>query len=182
MKTVTKLLSSMIFAALLATAGSLYAAGDHAHGHDDDHKASGMKHDDHGGDHSKSGMKHDDHGSEHGHDGPSSEKDNMFLKKKEIDGYMVSFHVMKAKPGKEMGGTHDFMIKVEKNGKALTDLVMNTKVKHPNGSSETKKTMKMGDWLMAGYDLGHKGKHQLMILFKTADGKKHKGGVYYSVK
>ncbi|NOY71474.1 MAG: hypothetical protein GXP14_03725 [Gammaproteobacteria bacterium] len=110
----------------------------------------------------------------------------MFLKKKEIDGYQVSFHVMKAKPGKEMGGTHDFMIKVEKNGKVLTNLVMNTKVKHPNGSSETKKTMQMGmqmgDWLMAGYDLGHKGKHQLMVLFKTTDGKKHKGGVYYSVK
>jgi hypothetical protein len=39
--------------------------------------------------------------------------------------------------------------------------------------------MEIGDWLIAGYDLGHEGKHQLMILFKTADGKKHKGGVYY---
>ena len=103
----------------------------------------------------------------------------MFLKKKEIDGYTVTFHVMKAKPGKEMGGTHDFMIKVEQDGKALSNIAMNTKVKHPSGKSETKKAMKMGDWMMAGYDLGHAGKHQLMILFKTADGKKHKGGVYY---
>ena len=39
--------------------------------------------------------------------------------------------------------------------------------------------MKMGDWLMAGYGLGHKGKHQMMVLFKTKDGKKYKGGVYY---
>ena len=115
-------------------------------------------------------MKHDGHGSAMG---------EMFLVKKQIDGYDVSFHVMKAKPGKEMGGSHDFMIKVEKDGKALNNIVMNTKVKHPNGQSESKKTMKMGDWLMAGYDLGHEGKHQMMILFKTADGKKHKGGVYY---
>ena len=39
--------------------------------------------------------------------------------------------------------------------------------------------MKMGDWYMAGYDLGHNGQHQLMALFKTADGVKHFGGVYY---
>jgi len=155
MKKVVKPLSVITFSALLATAGPLHASGDHSHGHDD---------------HSKSEMKHDNHG---------SSMEEMFLKKKKVNGYDVSFHVMKAKPGKEMGGTHDFMIKVEKNGKVVPNIVMNTKVKHPNGSSETKKTMKMGDWLMAGYDLGHEGKHQMMILFKTADGKTHKGGVYY---
>lgn len=169
MKQVTKSLSIITFSALLAVAGPLYASGDHAHGHDDEHK-----------DEHKSGMKHDDHDSDHGHDDHGSAKNKMFLKEKMIDGYKVTFHVMQAKPGKEMGGTHDFMIKVEKDGAILTDITMNTKVVHPNGSSESKKTMKMGDWLMAGYDLGHKGKHQLMILFKTTDGKKHKGGVHYS--
>ena len=163
MKKVVQPLSAFTFAALLTTAGPLYAAGDHAHGHDD-----------HGdSQHQASGMKHDGHGSAMG---------EMFLVKKQIDGYDVSFHVMKAKPGKEMGNSHDFMIKVEKDGKALTNIPMNTKVVHPNGKAETKKTMVMGDWLMAGYDLGHEGKHQMMILFKTADGKKHKGGVYYPGK
>ncbi len=168
MKKVIKPLSAITFAAMLTTTGVLWAAGDHGH----DHKSS-MKHDDHkaeaGDDHHDSD--HDDHG---------SAKDKMFLVKKEIDGYSVSFRVTKAKPGKEMGGSHEFMIKVEKEGKVFNNIVMNTKVKHPNGSSETKKTMQMGDWQMAGYDLGHEGKHQLMILFKTADGNKHKGGVYYS--
>ncbi len=158
----------------LLSVSALHAAGDHGHDHDD-HGAS-MK-GDHDHDHdSDKGHKGHDH---KGHDNHKSMMNDMFLLKKKIDGYDVSFHVMKAKPGKEMGGTHDFMIKVEKNGKVVTDIVMNTKVKHPNGKAETKKAMKMGDWLMAGYDLGHKGKHQLMILFKTADGKKHKGGVYY---
>jgi len=169
MKKAIKPLSAITFAAMLATTGAAWAAGDHDHGHGHD--------DDHGDGHHKSEMKHDDHGAGHGdHD---SDKGKMFLVKKEIDGYTVSFHVMKAKPGKEMGGSHDFMIKVEKDGQAVTNLAMNTKVKHPNGSAESKKAMKMGDWMMAGYDLGHKGKHQLMILFKTADGEKHKGGVYY---
>ncbi len=180
MKKAIQSLSVITFAALLA-AGPLHAAGDHGHGHDDHgddgHHKSEMNHDMHG---SEKG--HGDHDSHKGHDNHGSAMGGMFLVKKEIDGYDVTFHVMKAKPGKEMGGTHDFMVKVEKNGKALTDIAMNTKVKHPDGKSEVKKTMKMGDWLMAGYDLGHKGRHQLMILFKTADGEQHKGGVYYPAK
>jgi len=142
-----------IFTGMLLLISSVQASGDHNDGHS------------------------------HGHDEAMSDtQGGMFLKKIEIDGYHVSFHVMKAKSGKEMGGSHDFMIKVEQGGKALTNIVMNTKVVHPNGKAETKKTMKMGNWLMAGYDLGHPGKHQMMILFKTEDGKKHKGGVYYEDK
>ncbi|MCF6355576.1 MAG: hypothetical protein L3J26_10845 [Candidatus Polarisedimenticolaceae bacterium] len=156
MKQRTQAIAAFALTGLLAITPIAFAAGDHDHG-DHDHSS----HD--GGDHK-------DH---------DAKIDGMFLKKKEISGYTVTFHVMKAKPGKEMGGSHNFMIKVEKDGKALSNIVMNTKVKHPSGKSETKKTMKMGDWLMAGYDLGHEGEHQLMILFKTADGKKHKGGVYY---
>ncbi len=149
-----KSLMAITLVGAFTLAGAAYAGGKHDHGHDQD---------DNGG----------SHGMEQG-------GGQMFLVKKEIDGHQVSFHVMKAKPGKQMGGSHDFMIKVEKDGEVLTDIVMNTKVVHPNDESETKPTMKMGDWFMAGYDLGHSGRHQLMILFKTADGKKHKGGVYYS--
>ncbi len=115
------------------------------------------------------------------HDMPHGES-KMFLVKQKIDDYDVSFHVMKAQPGKEMGGSHDFMIKVEQGGKVLKNIVMNTKVIFPDGSAQSKKVMKMGDWYMAGYDLGQTGRHQMMILFKTADGKKHKGGVYYPSK
>ncbi|VAW89569.1 hypothetical protein MNBD_GAMMA18-1268 [hydrothermal vent metagenome] len=179
MKKVKQSLSVITFAALVATAGPLQASPDgHEHGdsHSDSH-GSMMNHDMHGSD--KGHGDHKGHGEHKDHGSAMSE---MFLVEKDIDGYKVSFHVMKAKPGKEMGGSHDFMVKVEKEGKALTDMTMNTKVVHPSGKSETKKAMKMGDWMMAGYDLGHDGKHQLMILFKTADGKKHQGGVHYPAK
>ena len=135
------------------------ADGDHGHGHG---------HDD---------AKHHDMKGHGGHDMGAMQ--GMFLKKKTIDGYTVSFHVMEAKQGMRHGGSHNFMIKVEKNGKALDDIKVNSKVVHPNGKAQTKMLMKMGDWYMAGYDLGHAGKHKLMILFKTADGSKHSGGVYY---
>lgn len=104
---------------------------------------------------------------------------DMFLVNKEIDGFTVSFHVIKAKAGLEHGGSHNLMVKVEKDGKALTSLTANSKVTHPNGKSESKMLMKMGDWYMAGYNLDHSGKHQLMVLFKTVDGTKHFGGVLY---
>ncbi len=107
---------------------------------------------------------------------------NMFLVRKDIDGYQVSFHVMKAPKGMQHGGTYHFMLKVEENGKALTNMLVNSKVIHPNGQSESKMMMKMGDWYMAGYNLGHKGKHQIMVLFKTSDGKKHFGGIEYQAQ
>lgn len=153
MKNIMRLFLVMTLTALLLVAGPLGASGSRDHSHDDSSVT-------------EMNSKHE-------------QKGDMFLVKKEIDGYDVSFHIMKAAAGKEMGGSHDFMVKVELAGKVVTDIVMNTKVIHPDGEAETKKTMKMGDWLMAGYDLGHPGTHQVMILFKTADGKKHKGGVYY---
>jgi len=125
---------------------------------------------------------HGDMGKAKGMKGDMIQMKGAFLVIKEIDGYTVSFHAMKAKEGMQRGGTHNFMAKVEKDGKALTDLVVNSKVTHPNNKSESKMLMKMGDWYMAGYDLGHEGQHQLMVLFKTADGAKHFGGVYFPEK
>jgi len=130
------------------------------------------------------------HGDEHHHmDGDmhnmamSSAMGNMkggFLTTKEVDGYSVSFHIMKAPKGMAHGGSYHVMVKVEQNSKVLTDLVANSKVVHPNGASESKMLMKMGDWYMASYDLDHPGKHQVMVLFKTTDGAKHFVGVEYA--
>jgi len=109
-------------------------------------------------------------------------KKGAFLMKKDIDGFTVSFYVMKVEQDMQHGGTHNFLVKIEKNGKALSDLMINSKVTYPNDKSESKMMMKMGDWYMAGYELGHEGEHQLIVLFKTADGAKHFGGVLYQKK
>ena len=108
-----------------------------------------------------------------------SSASKMFLEKRDIDGYTVSFHVMEAAGGMQHGGSHNLMIKVEQNDTVVSDLKANSKVVYPDGKDESKALMKMGDWYMVGYDLKHQGKHQLMVLFKTADGKKHFGGVHY---
>ncbi|WP_372596780.1 hypothetical protein [Amphritea sp.] len=111
---------------------------------------------------------------------PQAMTDNqMFLEKKDIDGYTVSFHVMAAEEGMSHGGSHNLMIKVDKDGTTVKGVQVNSKVVYPDGTEESKPLMAMGDWQMAGYDLKASGKHQLMVLFKTADGKKHFGGLHY---
>ncbi len=109
----------------------------------------------------------------------TAKNSEMFLEKRDIDGYTVSFHVMEAAEGMRHGGSHNLMIKVEQGDQAISELQANSKVVYPAGNDESKPLMKMGDWFMAGYDLKDGGKHQLMVLFKTPDGKKHFGGVHY---
>jgi len=111
--------------------------------------------------------------------GMKDKMQGMFLTKKEIDGYTVSFHVMKARAGQHMGGNHDLMVKVEKDGQVKTDLLVNSKVVSPDKSVASKMMMKMGDWYMAGFDMDQSGRYQLMVLFKTPGGNKHFAGVYY---
>lgn len=104
---------------------------------------------------------------------------NMVEQHQEIDGYQVTFRVAPALPGKEMGGSHDVRVAIRKAGEAITDARINSKVIHPDRRVETKMMMTMGDDYMAGYDLDHAGRHEIMILFATPDGSKHRGGVYY---
>jgi|UPI00035C3EA5 hypothetical protein len=107
-------------------------------------------------------------------------KEGTFLQSIDIDGYNVSFHVMKAPEGMAHGGSYHYMIKVEKADAVIPLQAVNSKVTHPDNTSESKMMMKMGDWYMAGYDLEHPGAHKLMVLFKTEDGKKHFGGLEYT--
>ncbi|MDX8380906.1 MAG: hypothetical protein R8M14_02200 [Ghiorsea sp.] len=168
---------TILLAGILAVTSAQGLAFAHEHEHGDGHMENmsgmqGMNHDEH----MDKGMEMDM--SNHGDMG----EHKMFLEKKNIDGYDVSFHVMPAKAGMKHGGSHNVMIKVEKDGSALQDVVINSKVFLPNKTSDSKMMMQMGDWYMAGYDLDAEGKNGIMILFKTSNGKKHKGSVYYKAE
>lgn len=102
--------------------------------------------------------------------------------RKEIDGYTVRFRIEPATPGMRHGGTHNLMVEVEKNGRALHDLLVNSRVTHPIKKTENKMMVRMGDWYMAGFDLGHPGTHRITVLFKTPDEKIHLGDIEYRTK
>jgi len=125
---------------------------------------------------------HDRSQMKNGSDHSSKDMGEMFMQKRQVDGYDVSFHIMPATQTMEHDGDHNLMIKIEKMGKVVQGTKINSKVIYPDGKAESKMLMKMGDWYMAGYDLKTKGRHEVMVLFKTADGSMHKGGVYYPEK
>lgn len=106
----------------------------------------------------------------------------MFLERREVDGYTVTFHVMPADERMDMGGTHHLMVQVKKDGKFQKKLDINSKVIYPDGEAQFKMLTLMDGWYMAGYDLAHQGRHQLLIMFKGAAGDTHKAGVYYPGK
>ncbi len=119
----------------------------------------------------------------HDHDGMNQDmkmdkSPSMFLEKKEVDGYVVTFHVMPADKNMAHGGSHNLMVKIEKDGQEVSDALINSKVFFPNKTSDSKMLMKMNGWFMNSYDIGE-GRHGIMVLFKTADGIKHKASVYY---
>ena len=105
-----------------------------------------------------------------------------FMDKIYIDGYEVTFHVMKTAGEMQHGGAQNLMIMVQKNKRAQTNLVVNSKIVDPAGREISKPMMLMGQWYMAGYDMNSRGSYQLMILFKDEDGQKHFGGVRYDAK
>lgn len=170
-----KIILAVSLSAVMFSAGVSAGNSGNSHGHDNDSTTQGSEQMSHGsmaqGQMQQEAMSHDSMGS-------NMSQNKMFLEKKDIDGYTVSFHVM-ADEGMGHGGTHNIMIKVEQQGAIVKNLKINSKVIYPDGSEESKPLMAMGDWQMAGYDLKKSGKHQLMVLFKTADGKKHFGGLYY---
>jgi len=130
---------------------------------------------------------------------------NGFTAKKMIGEYLVSFQVIPRIRGvtrKQQGDTpenanirqgkdekiweimanpsHSLMVKVERNGQVVTNIIINSRVIHPDKSSESKIMARTGDWYEAGYYLERDGRYKIIILFKTESGAKHSGVIYYS--
>ncbi len=105
-----------------------------------------------------------------------------FIARKGIEGnYTVTFHVMRAPKGMRHSRDHyHLMVGIDRNGTALTDIDVLSKVRHPDGSVESKAMIRMGDWFLARYNLDHEqGRHWIAVTFTTADGKRHSSGIYY---
>jgi len=109
-------------------------------------------------------------------------KKDFFVAHKGISGgYEMIFHVMPAPEGLGYSRVnYHLMVSVQKEGKPITNLTLNSTVKHPDDSVEPKAPMmRMGDWYMALYNLSHeKGQHWLAVSFEQA-GKTYSSGVYY---
>ena len=135
---------------------------------------------------------------QHGaHGGMSGGSMKMDTREVLVEGVKVTFQFMANDEHKKMlkdmkmkedidpGTTHNITVtlKDEKGQKDIADAQVNMKVVDPKGKDQIKtlkyeKDMKSYD---AYFNLGEKGKYQVMILFKSGD-KKSTAGVYYDVK
>jgi len=125
------------------------------------------------------GDAHQHEGHAAGHMSDADASSHMFLKKRDVGDYQVSFHVMAATQGMQHGGSHNLMVKVEQDGRLVENVQINSKVIFPDGKDQQRPLHQMGDWFMAGYDMQGDARHQVMVLFRTVDGEIHRSGVYY---
>jgi len=104
-----------------------------------------------------------------------------FIVRKGIrDDYTVIFHVMRSPESMRYSKEqYHLMVVVEKDDKPVLGLHMTSKVLHPDGSSEQKPMMHMGEWYMAMYNLSHEqGRHWITVQFNIS-GKQYSAGAYY---
>ena len=97
------------------------------------------------------------------------------------DGYEIIFHIMPAPEGDGLSRVnYHLMVSVEQDGVVVTDLQLNSKVKHPDGTVQQQDAMmRMGNWYMALYNLSHEmGRHWVSVSFDHA-GKHYTSGIYY---
>ena len=121
--------------------------------------------------------------------------EGMAMKTLQVDDYVLTFHVMDMpayhKLMKTMGmkhsqmegdTSHHIMVDIAgKDGKKIDGAVVKIKLVDPRKESQEKLLKPMMGQLGqygADFKMIHKGKHQIMTLFKE-DGKKHKGGIWH---
>jgi len=111
---------------------------------------------------------------------PMEHLEGVVARKGIADDYTVIFHIMRAPESMHYSkANYHLMVIVEKDGKAVKGLDMESIVTHPNRTLETKPMMEMGEWYMALYDLNHEqGRHHISVHFKVS-GKSYSADTYY---
>ena len=108
-------------------------------------------------------------------------KDYFVARKGLEDGYQVIMHIMPAPEGNGFSrSNYHLMVRVDRNGKVLHNLVLTSQVKHPDGTVRITRTMpQVGAWYIARYNLSHEqGRHWLSVTFEH-NGHRYETGTYY---
>jgi len=111
---------------------------------------------------------------------PMEHLEGVVARKGIADDYTVVFHIMRAPEGMRYGkADYHLMVIVEKDGKPVNDLHIESIVTHPNRTLVSKPMVSMGDWYMALYDFNHEqGRHHISVHFTIAD-KNYSADTYY---
>jgi len=180
-----KKITLIITGLAITIAGSAFAEMDHSM-HSNEHMSGGMKQ----GEHDEMKMQSGEMG--------MKMSEGMAMKTLQIDDYKLAFHIMDMpayhKLMKTMGmkhsqmegdTSHHIMVDIAgKDGKKIEGAVVKIKLIDPRKKSQEKLLKPMMGQLGqygADFKMIHKGKYQIITLFKIG-GKKHKGGYRYEMK
>jgi len=101
------------------------------------------------------------------------------IQKKIIADFDFRLKIVDVKDSVADGGSHNLLVNIKRNGRAQHNLSVTAKVVYLNGLKKSKTMMELGDWYLAGYDLGKEDKYLITILFKSADGVNHSSSINY---
>jgi len=96
-----------------------------------------------------------------------------------IDDYEVSVKVVDVKESVPDGGSHNILVNIIRDDRIQRSAVVIVDILFPDNTRKSKELMNLGDWYLAGYDLGQTGKHQLKISFKNKNGSGHSADLVY---
>lgn len=92
------------------------------------------------------------------------------------DDYSVIFHIMRAPlhDGYSRDEYH-LMVSIEKDGKPIRKVKVQSTVRHPNGRIDDLTDMvQVGDWYLARYNLSHEqGQHRISVHFRIGSKRYH---------
>lgn len=96
-----------------------------------------------------------------------------------IDGFEVSAKIADVKDSVPDGGTHNILIKVKRGNKVQQNVEVVVDVLFPDNTRKSKTTLGIGDWSLAGFNLGQKGTHTILISFNNKNRLKHSAQMTY---
>jgi len=107
------------------------------------------------------------------------EVEGELVQKEIINGFELSVKVADVEDSIPDGGSHNLLVNIKRDGSAHRNLSVTANVVQPSGVEKSKTMMELGDWYMAGFDLGDENKYRITISFESVDGVIHSSEINY---
>jgi len=107
------------------------------------------------------------------------ELDGKLIQKKIINDFEFRLKIVDVEDSIPDGGSHNLLVNIKRDGSAHRNLSVTANVVHPSGVEKSKTMMELGDWYLAGFDLGDENKYRITILFESVDGVNYSSEINY---
>jgi len=96
-----------------------------------------------------------------------------------IDGFELKLKIVDVEDSVPDGGSHNLLVSIKHNDSVQHDLSVTSNVVYPSGVEKSKSMMELGDWYLAGFDLGDENEYRITISFESIDGVNHSSEINY---